>query len=546
MDAVRARDPGLARELLMSEPDPRIGLARARTGALVPVVHQQKGDAPLHSLYDPEEEARRVAGSLPPNGCVVIFGLGSGQIITSILRRPDVSRLFVIEKDLPVIRSLLQNFPMEALLRDPRVTLIAGYETIQARLISGWLPGLMGNLRTVPLRSWCDIEGLFFRQAADEVQKSIEAVRADYGVQAHFGKRWLTNMLFNLASMGHSHPQVPEVQSACVTAAGPSLEKSLPTIAAQQRASFIIATDTSLPTLLAAGIAPGAVVSIDCQNHSYHHFMHGLPESTLLVLDAASPPLLARLHRRVAFAASGHPLVSWLCARGLGLPRLDMSGGNVTHAAVSLAHSLGARQIFLFGADYSCPDGKMYARGTYLYDFFACRQDRLSPEESLFAALLHAAGGRRSVTETGSLYTTPVMSAYRDSLIEMMRALDADVTPAAGRGLPLPSTRHAPAADSSTPRRDPRWDPAEVEVKGLLSRYMRDLESLGEISSIPGHWPSSLPEGSMALVQTLLPVAACIRRAGVETDDRGALEEARHWTLGRIKRMLPVIPASHV
>ncbi len=388
LEALRARAPDLVRALLASDPDPRIGIARARTGAPVSVVRQEGGVAPLHSLYDPEEEARRVAASLPSGGCVVIFGLGSGLIVSALLARPDVSHIFIVEKDLAVMRSLLASIPMEAVLRDPRITLIPGSHTLRARLISDWLPGLMGSLRTLPLRSWCDIEAPFFQKAAAEVQRAVDSVRADYGVQAHFGKRWLANMLCNLASMPETPEPLPAVQSACVTAAGPSLEDSLPAIAARQKESFIIATDTSLPALRAVGIIPGAVVSIDCQNHSYLHFMRGVPENSLVVLDAASPPLLARMHGRVAFAASAHPLLSYFRARGLALPRLDMSGGNVTHAAVSLARSLGAREISIYGADYSYPDGKMYARGTYLYDFFACRQDRLSPIESQFAALL--------------------------------------------------------------------------------------------------------------------------------------------------------------
>ncbi len=138
------------------------------------------------------------------------------------------------------------------------------------------------------------------------------------------------------------------------------------------------------------------------------------------------------------------------------------------------------------------------------------------------------------------------MTAYRDRLAEMLQTMDAEVTQAPGRGLPLPVAHGAGPAGGSMPRRDPAWNGPKqsVDIRELLSGYERDLESLGEIPPIPGAWSSSLSTGSREIVQTLLPVAANMRRtAAAETADDRSVEAARRWSIERVRRTLATFPA---
>jgi hypothetical protein len=107
--------------------------------------------------------------------------------------------------------------------------------------------------------------------------------------------------------------------------------------------------------------------------------MQGLPSGMPLFVDLASPPTVTRMAARRYYFSSGHPLDRYVAARFRAFPILDTSGGNVTHAAVSLAEYMGAGKIQLYGADFSYPFGKSYARGTYIYPYFDLRQNRLRP-----------------------------------------------------------------------------------------------------------------------------------------------------------------------
>ncbi len=135
LNALSLRNPGLAQAIRECAPDPRITSTEARTGARVVVVQNARGGLPLHSLYDPEAEARKIIAALPDLGCVVALGLGAGFLVSALLEDPNVALVFVVEKDAATLRSLFACVPLERLLADPRVSLVAGAEGIPSTAV---------------------------------------------------------------------------------------------------------------------------------------------------------------------------------------------------------------------------------------------------------------------------------------------------------------------------------------------------------------------------------------------------------------------------
>ena len=180
---------------------------------------------------------------------------------------------------------------------------------------------------------------------------------------------------------------------------------------------------------------PDLAVSIDCQLYGYHHVMAGIPAGLPLLLDLSSPPALARTHGNVGFFASAHPFSRWLSRNWRSLPDVDTSGGNVTHAAVSAVHALGAREVRLAGVDFSYPLGSPYARGTWLHPYFQARADRCAPGEgSMFGLLVAAPGTVRERVPEGFRYTPPLLADYRRAFERFAGSLDAVVLDDGCRG----------------------------------------------------------------------------------------------------------------
>ena len=133
-------------------------------------------------------------------------------------------------------------------------------------------------------------------------------------------------------------------------------------------------------------------------------------------MDLASPPVLTDLTERLVFFSSGHPFSLYLNRLYRPFPILDLSGGNVTHAAASLAQAAGAREVYLYGADFSYPSGQPYARGTYLFPYFQSRSVRMTGSENNFYQFIRDSRPRRESVGDTWRFRTSTMDHYRESL----------------------------------------------------------------------------------------------------------------------------------
>ena len=399
----------------------------ARSGDIIPALTGDDGAAhPLHSTVDPRREGERLISTVAEEGCLVFLGLGGAFAAEAALGRDKTKKILIIEYDCNGVAELLSSKNYIRLFQDKRVRLFVdpSAEQIEAFILNNYMPALDGGIRVLPLRVRTDTD-IRFTMAAEALKNAIENVSRDYSVQAYFGKKWFSNIIRNLPLAETQNGRMAPVKKVVIIAAGPSLEEKIPAIKREtagknSNKSFLITTDTSLPSLLQAGIEPDAVISIDCQHISYQHFFRKLPEKTTLFLDLSSPPLVASRTNNRIFFSGGHPLSLFISRNWRPLPVLDTSGANVTYAALSLAENLGAKQLTLFGADFSYPGGKTYARGTYIYPFFEKRQSRLSPLESYHSEFLYRDSSLEKINREngGWYYETKALCFYRQKAVE--------------------------------------------------------------------------------------------------------------------------------
>jgi hypothetical protein len=538
-------DPSLAARLTAIPDAADISLISARDGSPVPSVIRGGRAYPLHSTFDPILEGRRLHEKHGASGFVVFLGLGGGYQIAPFLGGRELSSALIVEKDASALRAVLDFIDMSAILGDERVRILLDPEegAVEAFVLAAFLPAVMGSLSSVPLRARCDRDAFFLR-AAREVENAASRIAADYAAQAKFGKRWFSHTLANLASARAPTLRLPESAVALVVGAGPSLETQIPHLRSRRDGSLLISSDTALPVLLSNGIRPDLALSIDCQQYGYHHALtsRGLGDAlqgVSFVLDMASPPSLTRAVSVKGFFASGHPLSRYIARHMITLPSIDTSGGNVAYAAVALARSLGAREIVLYGVDYSYPEGKPYARGTYLTSYFLSRAVRLDPSESGFFSMVFGGGSvRKEPISGGFRYVNPLLLSYRASMEALLSRTDARITCVPGKGLPLSiAAGHAVIADpaqasASIPRERAAW-------KDFLSGYHAGLMELPPISSPVADYIRSLAPGHRELWATLLPIVPCLEKEKTPHRDRAELlQTAKDWAVARIGRIL--------
>jgi len=544
------KDPELCSRLSAAQTSPgRYTFLESRTGRAVPAIVDSNGQAhALHSTVDPEKEAQRLAAVLNEGwaepGFVVFLGLGAAYAAVAALSAGTAFHVLVIEFDINGIAGLLGSCEYAA-LGDPRFTLLVDPDTdfIQKTILDLYNPCLCGGIRVLPLRARVEQDKEKFAMAGEAVQSAIEKVSADYSVQAHFGIRWFSNIIRNMGiaqSLNQGAFQIAACSDAAICAAGPSLNDQIPLLRERQKESlFVIAADTAMSALLAGGVKPDAVVSIDCQHISYCHFIGTDCADIPLFLDIASPPLLSGFSRRPYFFCGGHPLAAYLCQKMMPLPVLDTSGGNVTYACLSLAQRLGARRITVYGADFSYPLGKPYARGTYFYPLFERQQNRLSPLEAGVSSFLYRSpflppenGGNRS--KVSPCYETTSLRFYRKSFEEKASAMEAEVSAEAGLGIPLEISRKTSKPFSSGQAIDFVPGKALMDTREFLDQYKKEIKAL----PVFGRGMNLSSGEERQVFTTLLPLIAAIKRRQPELATSDLVEAAKEHCADEIERVL--------
>jgi hypothetical protein len=536
--ALSGSSPELAAKIAAASPNRALFVEASRSGLPVPMVHRETGSVALHSRMDPLREAERIAAAYPGGGFFVFLGLGAGYGLQPFLNRPEVSGALVVEYSLGLMRAILEEFDLAPVLSDGRVKLLVdpSAEDLERALLEAYIPILNGDLAAVPLRGRVDMDSALFAQSADTVRRVLSRISDDYSVQAFFGKRWFSNTIRNLFAAEKTVRPISPARETIVTAAGPSLDLLAPELERARKGRFLIATDTSMGALLARGIRPDAVVSIDCQHISYYHFLTPVPSGVPLVVDLASPPSVVRRADRVHFFSSGHPLCRYVSSHFRPFPSLDTSGGNVTHAAVSLAETLGASRILLYGADFSYPLGASYARGTYIHRYFRIRSTRCSPLESQFSSFLYRnlQVDREEDADGTFRYVTKPLQAYRRRLEAFASTLSAHLEPVRGNGVEI----HIETPAKPTPRGASSFTlfaPGRASCTALefLEGYRDGLASLPELDPPSSLHLRRLAPGDQDIWTTLLPTAAALRRGfgdrSISPSD--LMEKTRAWAL---------------
>ena len=539
---------------------------RSSSGEIIPAIAGLGRS--LHSTVDPKREARRLvsyAGEDASAGFWVFLGLGAGFTQEEALKTAGVCRVMVIEYDAGGVAQLFRYRDYTPLLEDPRFTLLVDPDPdlIEKTILEMYRPALYGGIKTLPLRPRIDIDKNFFTEAADAVQRAVEKTSADYSVQAHFGMRWFANIIRNLEAAGgqkgseglfglqtvglRTEGSLP--LHAAICAAGPSLDAQIPLLAEQiekkgSQKLIVISTDTAFPALLSRGVKPDAVVSIDCQHISYHHFMGADCRNIPLFLDISGPPILAGFSDFPFFFSGGHPLALYISRCWRHIPLLDTSGGNVTYACLSLAENLGARQITVYGADFSYPDGKIYTNGSYIFQLFAGKQNRLTPLEAQVSTLLFrnpfllpedagdSHGNRR--------YETAILRFYRKAFEKKASGMNAEVSAAQGFGVPL--VLHGKNRNMHFDEKETGFfavGGAEKSPTEFLRQYRADIAALPLPSAGgAGTYVENLDTTEGHIAATLLPLAAAIKRRRQELDVSQLIGEVKRYSTGEIDKVL--------
>jgi hypothetical protein len=353
----------------------------APTGSGLPTVYV--GEQALHSRYNPAGEAEKYIDALTLREGLLFLILiepGLGYIIPLLRKRfPEVSIIslhvsdFFTDPDLPVSGGL-----------KPDAAWSPGMGVALGRFLEERIPDI--EAAAVGLVEWrpsLAAYGEGYLRLLSETVEFIKRSDANKRTLRGFGRRWFKNVFRNIRLLKRILRYESGTLPLIVTGAGPSLEESLPLIREGKKRGnlFVLAVSSSVPALLAGGLAPDLVLSTDGGGWALFHLyetLRAMPDCGFAAaLTAALPSQCGDIPW---LPISDGTAWQNLVLRGLGIPFAVLSQrGTVAATALDLALRLTGGRVFITGMDLAHRDIRSHARPYGLERFLEEGSSRFRP-----------------------------------------------------------------------------------------------------------------------------------------------------------------------
>ena len=311
--------------------------------------------------------SRFATSGFPP--LIIAVGL-SDHLLEALDRHNAASKVLAVEPATAAVRQSLGHPLWRSWMDSGRLTVLVGPDyggyADAWRLIAGDAqPPMIVDpelLQKFPTQT----------EGAKAVAKQIvRGARANQEARKRFAGGYLLNTLTNLPTLASEADAAALTDlftgiPAIIVGAGPSLDDNLPALHHLQDRALLVAVDTAVRPLLAAGIHPHLVVSVDPSDANARH-LNDLPDVRGLWFVAEgslTPSVFPQFAGRTfVYKVSNHDPWPWLAEHGADRAKLQ-TWGSVLTTAFDVARQAGCDPIVFAGSDLAYTDGLQYCRNT--------------------------------------------------------------------------------------------------------------------------------------------------------------------------------------
>jgi hypothetical protein len=445
----------------------------------------------IHSIMDPETEARRRLDKLNLKSDSILFlvGIGLGYHLFEIQRRPEKPCLIMaLEPEPEALAVAFETYDFTEILADPVFFILTGrdMEMFHAELTSVFVKygGRDIVMETLPhvqsdmtfIQTCLSVFNSTMKTASIAVRTTRmfhEATRLN--IVSNFDRLALSADPDALAGLFRNRPGV-------LVGPAPSLEKQKGFLRALSRRCVVIALGSALRILKNAGVRPHIAVFMDPQNKTLWQIRQLSLDSIICVApDSCHPAVINAFGDRVLLVPEQNsPVAAEFQAR---LGRYGHISMDITVAlfALHLVKHLGIKPLALLGIDFLIKGNERYASGaqcgftirdSYIRDhvltvwntFGSAQADLLHYRKSFRDLVRHIELPVVDVRETGAF----IEGLPRMSMKEFLVTLPAE------RSAVDPTARLMELIHESNPKRRR----AKVEVGRMFADSLDDIETL--------------------------------------------------------------------
>jgi hypothetical protein len=336
-------------------------------------------ELPLHSRYDPLKEARQSLKELDlaDANFITLLGFGLGYGLDALLESGPAkdAHIFVVESDLEILRAAFMARDLTPLLSVPHIHFAwpatGNALAEQWRLFFDPVQARQSVFINHPPSLLIDPE--LFKAAAEVIRSKTLQIFTDINTLVGRIPTFLDNFIANFPAACNA-PGAIEFRRrfagmpAILVSAGPSLDRNLHELRPFQDSILILATDTTLRPLLAAGIHPHFVLTGDPGPENYLHLKGTAAHKTCLVAEATTfPDSLKIFSGRTLICkfenSSLQALADLLASKGT-----LRAWGSVATMCLDFALQLGCNPIIFIGQDLAHSQERTYCCGLHWDD----------------------------------------------------------------------------------------------------------------------------------------------------------------------------------
>ena len=380
----------------------------------------------FHSRYNPQREAQQIVKKENHDGAdyFIFLGFGLGYTLDAVIEKYCGSDLhyFIVEADPGILRAAFEARDFTLLLAAHDVYF--AWPSFGPKLAEQWRHRF--NLALARKSAYIThppslkLKPDYYKAAVETLQGQIYQTLADRATLMEKTQIFLDNFVQNLpkivASPGINIFAVKFTDTpAVIVSAGPSLDKNIHALRDQKDRVLILATDTTLKPLLAAGVEPHFVMTGDPSHANYLHLKGAVTREALLVMEATAHPQSSEGFEERTLACLYENSVLHSLSELPGDKGILRAWGSVATMALDFAMFVGCNPVIFIGQDLAYTGGRLYCSNVYFEDQWFKGLNTPEEREKRLAEL-RAANKPQVLTDIYGhpIETTHALIAYRD------------------------------------------------------------------------------------------------------------------------------------
>ena len=351
-----------------------VNFERCKDGSLTFKINRNGKSVYAHSKYNPVKEAERFAdemkATMESDTVFLIFGFGLGHFIRALLKKASKrNHFFIYEPDNALFTKIIDEGYCNDILENKHIYAVSdddgeSFSLFIRRFIDG---DVYMRCKTVILPTYKEVYKKEFVDFLEHTKTMMSENELKRNTVFRKNELWAENSFKNTDNILNSYSiaQFQDIfkgRSAVVVSAGPSLKKNMLLLKEIKGKIPIISVFVAAKVLIANGIIPDFIVSIDNLQEGMSDLYNDIP----LIYDSRVRRAFVDSHKgpNINIMSNTDSYSKAIMSKYNKETADTFGGGSVACDAVSVAEVMGCSDIILIGQDLAYTENQCHVEGT--------------------------------------------------------------------------------------------------------------------------------------------------------------------------------------